>query len=171
MKRVIAALALVFVLAAVSSVSAFETVDPKEIVFNNEGDPIVGAVSLNLQDNNMTILAFNVYDASGAPIGTITSWNYTGHDVVNITSSPGSQTFEVLALAAGTAVLTVKSTGDTKTITNSTTIKVTATSAPAKTNQTKSSSKGFIPGYEALPVLGTLAIAALVLRRKLRLNN
>jgi hypothetical protein len=152
-------------LVALSSTNALGAVDPDRIVFNQDGDPITGDVVLDLKDNNMTTIAYNVYDATGDPIGTLTSWNYTGQDVVNITEMNAGQTFRVFALKAGTAVLTVKSQGDTKNITKSVTITVKASSTKSSSTSSK---KGFIPGFEVLPVLAAAGLLSLALSRKQR---
>ena len=154
---------LVFAVVTLSSSPSLGTVDPDKIVINEEGDPITGAVNMNLKDDNQTIIAYNVYDDVGDPIGTLTSWSYTGQDVVNITEANTGQTFVVRALKVGTATLTVKSQGDTKNMTASVTIKVTDEKSSASTAK-----KGFIPGYEALFVLAAVGTAAVAISKKPR---
>jgi len=153
------------VMALVTLVSgpALGAVDPDKIVFNDSGEPLSDTLVLGLKDNNMTIVAYNVYDDVGDPIGTITSWSKTGNDVVNITAMNTGQTFRVKALKTGTATLTVKSQGDTKNLTATLTIVVKDSTAMT------SPSKGFIPGFEAQLVAMALGISALAIFRKLRL--
>jgi len=154
-------------LLALASVPAMGAVDPDHIIFNEMGDPITDGVELFLE--NETRLYYNVYDASGDPIGTIDTWNYTGHDVVNITASIASNSFTVKALKAGTATLTLTAKGDTKSISKDVRIMVKAPIVPTKTNTTNTTpNKGFIPGFEVLPVLAGAGLAALVICRRLR---
>lgn len=160
-------------LFTLSTTNVIGAVDPDRIVFNEMGDTITGNVELDLKNNNITTIAYNVYDADNDPIGTKTSWSYTGRDVVNITEMNTGQTFKVLALKAGSAVLTVRSQGDTKNLTRSLniTVKAPAPVPPTKfTNSTNTTAakKGFIPGYEALPALaatGLVLLAAFMKRR------
>lgn len=157
--------AFAFGLLALSSTGALGAVDPDRIVFNEEGDTVTGDVTMDLKDNNRTTIAYNVYDAAGDPIGTLTSWSYTGQDVVNITEMNAGQTFRVIALKAGTAVLTVKSQGDTKNITKSVTIKVKASASGTGTTAPK---KGLIPGFEVLPALAAAGLVAMAICGKRR---
>jgi len=154
----------VLAMLAMSAAPSMGAVDPDKIVFNKEGETVSGTVVMDLKDNNMTTIAYNVYDAEGDPIGTLTSWNCTGQDdVVNITEMMAGQTFRVKALKAGTAVLTVKARGDTKNMTASLTFQVKSGSTGGK-----SSSKGFIPGFGALAVLAAAGTASWLLVRKMR---
>ena len=160
-------------LLALSSMNALAAVDPDRIVFNDMGEPITGEVVLDLSDNNMTTIAYNVYDAENDPIGTKTSWSCTGQEFVNITEMNTGQTFKVIALKIGSAVLTVKSQGDTKNLTKSVniTVKVPAPVPPTKfTNGTNTTAtkKGFIPGFESLPALAAGGLVVLAVFRKRR---
>jgi hypothetical protein len=160
-------------LIALSTGNVLGAVDPDRIVFNEMGDPITGNVELDLKNNNITTIAYNVYDADNDPIGTKTSWSCTGQDVVNITEMNAGQTFRVIALKVGTAVLTVRSQGDTKNLTKSLniTVKAPAPVPPTKfTNSTNTTAakKGFIPGYEALPALAATGLVLVAAFRKRR---
>ena len=117
------------------------------------------AISLGLT----RYLGVPICSPEGDPIGTLTSWNCTGQDdVVNITEMMAGQTFRVKALKAGTAVLTVKARGDTKNMTASLTIQVKSGATGSK-----SSSKGFIPGFGALGAVAGAGLAlALASRRR-----
>jgi len=103
-----------------------QPVDPDEIVFTVQ-QPVLNV-------NEVVDVYYNVYDLAGKPIGTVDTWDFSPKDVADV-KYLGGHRFSVAGLKEGKLKITVTAQGDTKSLTNSTTLdfRIAATPGPYQT--------------------------------------